>query len=62
MLGKIVVKNHSSTKRPMSENGYARHVLEGSSGNNALLVLEGKVNAVRTQGRLKRTWIDDIKE
>jgi len=41
---------------------YAGHVLIGSSGNNALLVLEGKANDVRTQDRPRRIWISSINE
>jgi len=37
-------------------------LISGSSSNNALLVLEGKVNDVRTRGRPRRIYIDDIKE
>jgi len=35
-------------------------VLRGSSGVNALLVLEGKFDGKRTRGRPRRTWIDDV--
>ena len=34
-------------------------MLCGSSGFNALLVLEGKFDGKRTRGRPRRTWIDD---
>ena len=40
---------------------FARHVLRGSSGENALLLLEGKIDAHVAQGRPRRIWIDDIK-
>jgi len=33
------------------KTAYAAHVLGGSSGNSALLVLADKVNGVRTRGR-----------
>jgi len=35
----------------------AGHVLRGSSDNSTQLVLKGKVNAVRTQERLRSSWI-----
>ena len=39
---------------------YAGHVLRGSSGFNALLVLEEKFDDKRTRGQPRRTWIDDV--
>ena len=41
---------------------YAGHVLRGSSGISAVLMLEGKTNSVRTRGRPRKNWIDDLKE
>ena len=40
---------------------FAGHVLRGSSGENALLLLEGKMDAQVAQGRPRHVWIDDIK-
>jgi len=34
---------------------YAGHVLRGSSGRNALVILEGKIRGKRAKGRPKRT-------
>jgi len=39
---------------------YTGHVLKGSSGFNALLVLEGKFDGKRTRGQPRRTWRDDV--
>jgi len=41
---------------------YTGHVLRGSSGESALRILEGKLNANTAQGRPRRMWLDDIKE
>jgi len=43
---------------------YAGHVLRESfsSENNVLLIMEGKVNGVKTRDWSRRTWIDDNKE
>jgi len=41
---------------------YFGHVTRGSAGNLALRVLEGSVDGLRHQGRLKRQWMDDIEE
>ena len=38
---------------------YAGHVMRGSSGLNALLVLEGKFEGKKTRGRPRRSWTDD---
>jgi len=40
---------------------FAGHVLRGSSGENALLLLEGKMDAQLAQGRPRHMWIRDIK-
>jgi len=40
---------------------FAGHILRGSSGENELLLLEGKMDAHMAQGRPRRMWIDDIK-
>ena len=39
---------------------YAGHVLRGSSGMAALLMLEGKLDGKRPRGRPRRTWMDDV--
>jgi len=41
---------------------FAGHILRGSSDQSALLILEGKLNGINTQGRPRRMWIDDIKD
>jgi len=38
------------------------HVFRGSSGKNALQILEGKLEATTAQGRPRRMWLDDIKQ
>jgi len=43
------------------EMAFAAHVLRGSSGNDLLDVLEGKLNFKLSQGRPRRMWLDDIK-
>ena len=37
------------------------HVLRGSSGEDALQILEGKLEVTRAQG-MPRLWLDDIKQ
>jgi len=39
---------------------YAGHVLKGSSGKNAMLILEGKFERKEPRGRPRRMWIDDV--
>jgi len=39
---------------------YAAHILRDSSGSNASLLLEGKLEGKKAGGRSQRTWIDDI--
>ena len=41
---------------------YAWHIFRGSSGINALLILEGKIRGVKARGRPRRAWTDDLKE
>ena len=41
---------------------YAGHVLRGSSGRNALVILEGKIRGKRAKGRARRMWFDDAKQ
>ena len=41
---------------------FAGHVLRGSSGDNAVQILEGKLDGKIAQGRPRRMWIDDIKD
>jgi len=36
--------------------------LRGSSGKDAIQILEGKLEANTAQGRPRRMWLDDIKE
>ena len=40
---------------------FTGHVLRGSSGSNALQILEGKVENKSAQGRPRRMLLDDIK-
>ena len=61
MLGKIGMKEpqfYNNIAR--LKMAYAVHVLKGSNNKSVLLVLESKVNGVRTRGQLRRTWIDII--
>ena len=39
----------------------AWHIFRGSSGINALLILEGKISGVKGRGRPRRAWTDDLK-
>jgi len=39
---------------------YVGHVLRGSGGTNALVILEGKIKGKTAKGRPKRMWFDDI--
>ena len=42
---------------------YAGHVLRGSSGRNALIIiLEGKIRGKRAKGRPRRMWFDDVRQ
>ena len=41
---------------------YAGHGLGGSSGLNALLIMEGKISGVKARGRPRRAWTDDLKD
>ena len=41
---------------------YAGHVLRGSSGLNALLIMECKISGVKARGRPRRAWTDDLKD
>jgi hypothetical protein len=36
------------------------HLLRGSSGSSALLIIEGKFEGNKERGRPRRIWIDDI--
>jgi len=49
----------SIQKQKMAFTG---HVLRGSSGKDAIQILEGKLEANAAQGRPRRMWLDDIKE
>ena len=50
----------SIQKQKMTFTG---HVLRGSSGlEDALQILEGKLEATTAQGRPRRMWLDDIKQ
>jgi len=40
---------------------FAGHVLRGSSGSDALQILEGKLENKSAQGRPRRIWPNDIK-
>ena len=41
---------------------YTGHVLRGSSGTNALIILEGKLEGKKAKGRPRRMWMDDVKD
>ena len=41
---------------------YAGHVLRGSSGLNALLIMEGKTSGVKARGRPRKAWTDNLKD
>ena len=38
---------------------FAGHALRGSSGSDALHILEGKLEYKSAQGRPRRMWLDD---
>ena len=40
---------------------FAGHVLQGSGGDSALQILEGRIEGTVAQGRPRRMWLDDIK-
>jgi len=41
---------------------YEGHVLRGSSGLNALLIMEGKISGVKARERPRRAWTDNLKD
>ena len=41
---------------------YAGHVLRGSSGRNALVILEGKNRGKRTKSTPRIMWFDDVRQ
>ena len=41
---------------------YAGHVFRGSSGLNALLIMEGKISGVKARGRPRRAWANDLND
>lgn len=41
---------------------FTGHVLRGSSGEDALQILEGKMESNTSQGRPRQMWLDDIKQ
>jgi len=45
-----------------AQNGFAGHVLRGSSGESTLEILEGNVEATRAQERPRQMWLDDTTE
>ena len=49
----------SIQKQKMAFTG---HVLRGSTGEDALQRLEGKLEATTVQGRPRQMWLDDIKQ
>jgi len=53
-------KSYISGKILWNRNWHMLDVLRGSSGFNALLVLEGKFDGRRTRGRPRKTWTDDV--
>ena len=56
-------KNRGSTRTlQKTENGICGHVLRGSSGLNALLIMAGKISGVKARGRPRSAWTDDLKD
>jgi len=41
---------------------YAGHVLRGSSGRNALVILEGKIRGKTAKGRRRRMWFYNVRQ
>jgi len=38
------------------------HILRGSGGRNALVIVEGKIKGKKTKGRPKIMWFDNIRQ
>jgi len=51
-----------SRKTEQQKLVYAGHVLRGSSGRNASVILEGKIRGKRAKGRPRRMWFDDVRQ
>jgi len=59
---KEVIQRMKDTElRVLKKLAFAGHVLRGSSGSDALQILEGKLENKSAQGRPRRMWLDDIK-
>jgi len=50
------------SKTVQQKLAYAGHVLRGSSGRNALVILEGRIRGKRAKGRPRRMWFDDVRQ
>jgi len=53
------VRVQSIQKQKMAFTG---HFLRGSGGEDALQILEGKLEATTAEGRPRRMWLDNIKQ
>jgi hypothetical protein len=53
---------HFAKNIAQQKMAFAGHVLRGSSGMNALVILEGKIEGTRAQGRPRRMWMDDVRQ
>lgn len=51
---------HYANNSVRQKLAYAKRVLRGSSGSNALLALEGTFKVKKARPRLRRTRIDDL--
>jgi len=49
----------SNEKQKMA---FTCHVLRGSSGEDALQILQGKLEVTAAQGRPRQVWLDDVKQ
>ena len=57
----LTPQSKNSSRAPVKQKlAYAGHVMRGSGGLNALLVLEEKFDGKKTRGRPRRTWTDDV--
>jgi len=55
-------EQHFFRKTVQQKLAYAGHVLRGSSGRNALVILEGKIRGKRAKGRPRKMWFDNVKQ
>ena len=63
MFDRLLLNSERGTRTAQEQKmAYAGHVLRGSSGLNALLIMEGKISGVKARERPRRAWTDDLKD